>query len=287
MKNKLKIYITKGLPASGKSTWAREFVEKSNGQVVNICKDDLRDMLHADKHSTGRETFVMQIRDLITIKSLEEHKSVIWSDTNLNPIHEQRAREIAEQCKAVVEIKDFTDVPVDTCIQRDLKRFKSVGEKVIRDTYNKYLKKKEEKLLQNKDLPKTIICDLDGTLAKIEGRSPYDASNCEFDALNESVASIVKSYYKNDYKILLVSGRQSQHREQTERWLKKYEINYHALIMRETSDMRKDSIVKKEIFDNHIKDKYYIEFILDDRNQVVDMWRELGLTCLQVDYGDF
>lgn len=287
MKNKLKIYITKGLPASGKSTWAREFVEKSNGQVINICKDDLRDMLHADKHSTGRETFVMQIRDLITIKSLEEHKSVIWSDTNLNPIHEQRAREIAEQCKAVIEIKDFTDVSVDICIQRDLKRFKSVGEKVIRDTYNKFLKKKEEKLLQNKDLPKAIICDLDGTLAKIEGRSPYDASNCEFDLLNESVAGIVKSYYKNDYKILLVSGRQSQHREQTERWLKKHEINYHELIMRESSDMRKDSIVKKEIFDNYIRDKYYIEFILDDRNQVVDMWRELGLTCLQVDYGDF
>ncbi|MFN8577784.1 MAG: hypothetical protein U0354_13080 [Candidatus Sericytochromatia bacterium] len=59
------------------------------------------------------------------------------------------------------------------------------------------------------------------------------------------------------------------------------------LLWREIPDMRKDSIVKKKFLLTHIKDKYYIEFILDDRIQVVDMWRELGLTCLQVDYGDF
>lgn len=287
MKKNLTLYLTKGLPASGKSTWAKVLVDKSNGQVINVCKDDLREMLNNDKHSSGREHFVVQIRDAITIKAFEDNKSVIWSDTNLNPLHEQMAKDLAEQFNAVLEIKDFTDVPIEVCIARDLKRLKSVGEKVIRDTYKKYLKPPVEKLIQNSELPKTIICDLDGTLAKIDGRSPYDAEKCEQDLLNEGVASIVKSYYKNGYTILLVSGREDKFKHQTENWLKTHNIEYHQLIMRKSSDMRKDSIVKREIFDNHIKNNYYIEFILDDRNQVVDMWRELGLTCFQVDYGDF
>lgn len=58
--------------------------------------------------------------------------------------------------------------------------------------------------------------------------------------------------------------------------------------MREAGNNEKDSIIKRRLFDTYIKDKYDIQFVLDDRNQVVDMWRkDLGLCCLQVDYGDF
>ena len=46
--------------------------------------------------------------------------------------------------------------------------------------------------------------------------------------------------------------------------------------------------IKKEIVDEHIKGKYFVKFVLDDRDQVVDMWRkEMGYACLQVNYGDF
>lgn len=57
--------------------------------------------------------------------------------------------------------------------------------------------------------------------------------------------------------------------------------------MRPEGDIRKDSIVKREIFENYIRDYYNIQFVLDDRNQVVEMWRSLGLKCLQVAEGDF
>jgi hypothetical protein len=58
--------------------------------------------------------------------------------------------------------------------------------------------------------------------------------------------------------------------------------------MRGHRDQRKDSIIKRELFDGHVRGRFYVEAVIDDRNQVVDMWRrELGLTCLQVDYGDF
>ena len=57
--------------------------------------------------------------------------------------------------------------------------------------------------------------------------------------------------------------------------------------MRRTKDFRKDAIVKTELFDAHIRGRYEVLFVLDDRNQVVEMWRVMGLPCLQVAAGDF
>jgi hypothetical protein len=72
------------------------------------------------------------------------------------------------------------------------------------------------------------------------------------------------------------------------RWLTQHNITFDLLELRKTDDGRMDAIVKKELFDMHIANKYFVEFVLDDRNQVVDLWRnELGLTCFQVNYGDF
>lgn len=142
--------------------------------------------------------------------------------------------------------------------------------------------------LQNPDLPKAIICDLDGTLALMNGRNPFDAERCEHDTLNEPVGNLLRNYKKLGYQILLVSGREEQFKPQTLLFLEKHAIAFDALIMRKTKDFRKDAIIKTEIYNEQIKDNYFIEFVLDDRNQVVDMWRkELGLPCFQVFYGDF
>jgi hypothetical protein len=84
-----------------------------------------------------------------------------------------------------------------------------------------------------------------------------------------------------------VSGRTDDCQPQTEKWLQQYEVNYASLYMRKTGDMRKDSIMKDEIYRQHIEGKYNVKFVLDDRQQVVDMWRGLGLTVFQVDEGDF
>ena len=139
---------------------------------------------------------------------------------------------------------------------------------------------------------KAIICDLDGTLALLNGRSPYDASRAEEDLLNDPVANLIEVYAHqklHDIDLILMSGRDDVYRPQTERWLKKHNItHYKALYMRKAGDKRKDSIVKRELYEKHVKDTYDVLFVLDDRDQVVEMWRkELGLTCLQVEYGDF
>ena len=136
-------------------------------------------------------------------------------------------------------------------------------------------------------LPLAIICDLDGTLALLNGRSPYDASTCLDDALNVPVAHVVRTYAEAGVAVILISGREARYRKPTEAWLARHDIPYHALHLRRTRDFRKDAVIKTEIFDAHIRDRFAVIFVLDDRNQVVDMWRGMGLTCLQVAPGDF
>jgi hypothetical protein len=141
------------------------------------------------------------------------------------------------------------------------------------------------------ELPKAIICDLDGTLALLGDRSPFDASTAEDDLINLPIANILEVYDNQslyDISLILLSGREEHFRGATERWLKKYKItNYKALYLRKNRDFRKDFVVKKEIYEKRIKRKYDVLFVLEDRDQVVKMWREVGLPCLQVAYGDF
>jgi hypothetical protein len=141
------------------------------------------------------------------------------------------------------------------------------------------------------ELPLAIICDLDGTLALLGNRSPYDASNALEDTLNHPIAHILEVYNHQtiyDVSLILLTGREEKFRKQTETWLQKHTItHYKALLMRKNNDFRKDYVIKKEIYEKHIKGKFSILFVLEDRDQVVKMWRNEGLTCLQVAYGNF
>lgn len=87
--------------------------------------------------------------------------------------------------------------------------------------------------------------------------------------------------------IVFVSGREAAYEEPTRKFLVKHGIKYDKLIMRKTGDHRKDAIIKAEIYEEYIKGHYNVLFVLDDRDQVVAMWRGKGLTCFQVDYGNF
>lgn len=283
-----KVYITRGLPASGKSTWAKQLVADNPGMYKRVNKDDLRAMMDHAHHTKSNEKFVEKVRDMIILESLEAGKHVIVDDTNLSDRHLNRIKELVHG-KAQVELVDFLHVDVETCIQRDLQRPNSVGERVIRRMLSEYHKAHPQKLEQDASLPRAIMCDLDGTLAIIDHRSPYDAANCDQDELNVPVGNIVKAFRERGYTILFVSGREDKFEEPTRTFLTNNlgpDFEYH-LLMRKSGDVRKDSIIKQEIFEGQIRPHYYIEFILDDRNQVVDMWRGLGLTCLQVNYGDF
>lgn len=145
-----------------------------------------------------------------------------------------------------------------------------------------------------------IIVDLDGTLSDCthrrhfvtlsETRKKKDWKSFYAELVNDPVApwckDIVDALSKK-YFTILVSGRPQEHEEVTRNWLFKYNINYHALFMRRVKDNRDDYIVKKEIYEEHIKPFYDICLVIDDRSRVVKMWREQGLICLQCAEGNY
>ena len=290
-----KLIMTKGLPASGKTTWAKE---QLSDRVKRVNKDDLRAMLDNSKWSKANEAFVLSVRDYITRYALLGGFDIIVDDTNLAPKHEPALRAIAEETGAEFEVKDFTDVKLATCIQRDYERPNSVGEQVIRTMYNSFIRKKGHvaqyvKPPYNEDLPNCIIVDIDGTLAHIVDRSPYDYTKVSEDVVDENVAQIVRKYAQRDIQdlpdtyIIVVSGREDACRTETEQWLADNRIPYDEFYMRKSGDQRNDAIVKKEIYDEFIKPRFNVRFVLDDRDRVVKMWREEGLKVLQVAEGDF
>jgi predicted kinase len=281
--SKLKVIMCCGLPASGKTTWSKEMVEKSRGQYKRVSKDDLRAMLDNSKWSKANEKFVLDLRDKIILATLEQGKSIIVDDTNFAPRHKDHITQLVGD-KAKVEIKFFY-VDLEEAIKRDLKRLNSVGEKVIRDMYKTYLEPEEEQYKPDTKLLPAYIFDIDGTLALKQNRSPFDWDKVDQDEINQPVLNILNTLVEEN-TIIIFSGRDEICREKTETWLGKYCIYPTLLLMRKHGDMRKDSIVKMELFDE-IKDKYNIKGVFDDRKQVVEMWRSIGLTCFQVAEGDF
>ena len=131
--------MMRGLPASGKTTWARGVVVKSEGRCKRVCKDDLRDMLDAGVWSEENEEYIVMARDSLVGSLLAQGLDVIVDDTNLHPKHERRLREIAAERRASFQVGDFTYVPMDECIRRDAVRERSVGPEVIRSMQERFL----------------------------------------------------------------------------------------------------------------------------------------------------
>jgi predicted kinase len=295
--------MLKGLPASGKSTWAKEQVRLSKGRTKRVNKDDLRAMIDAGEWSKTSEKHVLEIRDQIVTHYLSKGYNVIVDDTNLSPKHEETLRAIVDVINASAwtpggeplinfEVKWF-DTPLAECIRRDMLRPNPVGKKVIRRFYEQIKDLYEPKIEYNPDLPECIIVDIDGTLAHMNGRSPYDYTQVHTDVVDPVVADIVRRYRTvdimedNPLYVIIVSGREDSCKPETEKWLQDNHIPYDELHMRKSDDDRDDRIVKKEIFDAWINNRYNVKFVLDDRNRVVEMWRSLGLKVLQVGEGDF
>lgn len=281
----MKLYVTRGLPASGKTTWAKE-LQKSDGTIVRANRDDLRASLHDGKFSKANEKQVTAIQEQIIRSAFAVGKSVVVDDTNLNPRTFQRLGDLAQEYDAKLVVRDFTNVDLAECIRRDAARPNGVGAKVIRQMWTRYLKP-DFTDRYDENLPWCVIVDIDGTLAHMNGRSPYEWDRVDEDDVDELVRSVVKDLSKR-YDIVLMSGRDGAALTLTEEWLSANDVFYDALYMRAEGDMRKDSIVKRELFEQYVQGVWFPRLVIDDRKQVVDMWRnELGLTVWQVAEGDF
>jgi len=158
----------------------------------------------------------------------------------------------------------------------------------------------------------TIIFDIDGTLADIshrlhfirnaEGKKdwPSFANACIDDEPHLDVMYVMRALFDRGSKILIASGRSEAQRQETERWLAKFNIRnasindgglinveYEKLYMRPDGDYRGDDIIKAEILARMRADGYEPSMVFDDRDKVVSLWRKSGLRCFQVQAGAY
>lgn len=199
---------------------------------------------------------------------------------------------------------------------------RQLNQAIVVDTYNRFIKGKKLPLplpdisqlaqgvvngigvryLPDRRLRGAIIIDIDGTVALRGTRSPFDETRVNEDVPNRPMVDAIEGEIRQGVYPIFLSGRTSGCRKATEDWLETWVVHRldldmhqalpvtgkpYTLFMRAEGDRRIDWEIKLEIFDQHIRDHYNVLRVYDDRNQVVEMWRSIGLTCLQVAPGNF
>ena len=284
------VIVTVGLPASGKTTWTNQFID-NHPDYININRDDIRLMMQGRKRyakfSKWREDVVTETMLATARSAISNGKSIIISDTNLNPGRNEAWKKFAKDRNVTYREQLFTDIHYGECIDRDARREFPVGQRVIERMFESgrgvWF---PEKPVYDPELPDCYLCDIDGTVAKMDGRGPFEWMKVHTDEPNDRVIDVVNAMSR-DAEIIMLSGRDGVCYDLSKTWLDNVGVMYDEFYIRPAGDNRKDTLIKEEIYNNHIKGKYNVLGVFDDRDQVVHMWRHLGLTVFQVDYGAF
>lgn len=301
-----KLLLTRGAPASGKDTIALKWVKDDPDWRTRVNRDELRWNMYGEwvLPRMGEETVTLVQQNMVRTL-LKAGQNVIVSDTNLAARFVKEWLKIAVECKVEVEFVDVP-TPLEECLRRNKARADAGGrfvpEDVIRNYFARYFRNGElppvptldaaptfsRTYVQDPALPTAYVVDIDGTLAKMTGRGPFEWHRVGEDEPIQNVIDTVRSLKSAGHKIIFMSGRDEVSRNDTVRWLFTYAgIAANELYMRSAGDMRRDNIVKYELFWKHVGERYNVLGVIDDRNQVVEMWRELGLTVFQCAIGDF
>lgn len=305
------LILTRGIPASGKTTWARAWVAENPTGRARVNRDDLRQNLYGQPAPLPYELEqVITVAQHGAVRRLLGGKiDVVVDDTNLHMKYVREYAKIAAEAGATIRLEDF-DTSFEECVHRDARRTSGhVGLDVIHRMHQRWKSAKQHGLedleatedpyvyVPDETLPPAWIFDIDGTLSlNLGGRSPFDWGRVGEDDCNRPVFELAQSLsfghvrreveFPRPY-IIVLSGRDEVCRTETWTWLREHGLDFRDLFMRPAGDTRKDAIVKLELFREYVAPRYHVVGVVDDRQQVVDMWRRIGLFCAQVAPGDF
>ncbi len=279
-----------GPPGSGKSTYASAMEAQG---YLRISQDD-----QGKEHLELFNTHVTTGRDIVVDRM------------NFDKAQRDRYRLEAIKNGYTTYFVEFV-VPKQVCYDRCMERTNHptiTESKHANSALNTYFSRYEEiteeegevlRIQYNAPEKKTaIMVDIDGTLANLNHRLHFVRDGKKDwgsffrtvgeDSVYEDVKHIVELEFQAGMNIVLCSGRtEDQTRERTEKWLSRYEIPYTSLKMRPAGNYKRDDITKAMLYRYEIKPFYDIKYVLDDRDQVVKKWREIGLSCFQVRPGEF
>lgn len=276
--------ILRGVPASGKSTFRKQMVQDHNYVYVN--NDELR-VLYPDY----KEHDILELSGMLARDYMYQGENIIIDNTNINPRTVERWETIGKEYRYNVEVKEFT-VDYLTAVKRDRQRDNPVGKSVI---WKMIVDLGQDPIARKSKT--AVIFDLDGTLCDIshrrhfvtgEGKKDWKGfySGISGDIPNKAVDELYMMVDQK-YPVIFVSGRPEDYRKVTEEWLDNLGYCYDLLLMRPFNNKDDDTIIKSNIYDKYIEPYYDIVFTVDDRDRVVKMWRDKGLTCFQCAEGNF
>lgn len=283
-----------GPPGSGKSTYSKT----------------LKDTLRINQDEAGKDHLRLFIEAIAT------GKDIVIDRMNFNKQQRSKYIDPANAAGYLVHAIVF-QIPRKVCFERCVARKDhetikdpQAAKSAINLFFSKYERPEVGEVYSvnvinygggvGEDKPKAIICDLDGTLCNIDHRLHYVKKNVEGrkpnwpaffkgiprDGVNDWCAELVRQF-SGTHEILFCSGRGEESREDTEKWLKDHNLYFGHLFMRSAGDHRQDNIIKEILLDFDILTQFQPIFAVDDRKQVVDMWRSRGIVCLQCAEGNF
>lgn len=292
-----KAYILYGISASGKTTRANEILKSQPAVYINrdtvrrqqLNLEETDNLWSSYSFNKDLESKVTTICDKLLGEAVKEEKDIVVDNTHLNlRQRDELSFNLMKKGYIVSLINTTTTDKLSFYINNNKARRDSLSSGVINDQFIKQCINKD--VDQSIFLPVRIaLVDIDGTIAHNDGhRSYFDYINVDKDLPIQHTIEVVKALYETnriDY-IQFLSGRDSSCYDLTLKWLEQqgFDMNTHNLFMRLKDDRRKDYIVKKEILDNCLINKK-IEYVFDDRNQIVDLWHDLKLPVFNV--GDY
>lgn len=295
----MKAIFTVGVSGSGKSTWARD----QRGYRV-IDRDVIRRRVlkskepDYDKHRENMwdswnwdwETEVSTLEHNQLMHHIMLNENVIICETNLgvkqDDNHLDKMKLALEEAKYEISY-NYNKVELDEAIRRDRKRLDSVGDYVIYMQWLKWLQLPAvltgiRKYVKDELKPKCIVSDIDGTVAKNMGRPPFEWSRVGEDLPILEIANLVKVYSTLGFKVIFLTGRSEECRQITTDWLKQHVVDEFDMFMRPEGDYSKDRDLKQKMFFENIEPNYNVEFVIDDRKQVVNLWTDINVKLLNV-----
>ena len=301
-----KLILMQGIPASGKTTWSKNWVAEDPKTRIRFSNDDIRNMLGV-YWVLSRESLVKSIKLDIIEKAMENNFDIVVDNMNLNPLEIKLWEDIVNNWNTKntipykIETHQCFDVSLETCIERDSKRVNPIGTGVIINTFKRYrqyiateLNKKEVTSWKsiNTCLKDAIIVDLDATLAFNTSGRPFWEQGCAEgipkDVIDIRMRELLLSICAcSECSFIVLTGKEDlpEIREATSSWLDINWLHPTELIMRPKGDVSKGDLCKFNLYNKFIKDKYNVLAVFEDSKKCVDMWRREGLLCLQPNSG--